>query len=77
MHEAIKYPLQGRRMAEGPQIKSPEGYNTREASLEQVSSPGGVYIFLSSFREIACSTLGAFGAQVVYPSSRGEAKLAQ
>ena len=44
-------------------------YTIPEASPEQVSGPGGVYI---SPREIVYSTLGAEGAQVVYPSSRGE-----
>ena len=44
-------------------------YSTWEASLEQVSGPGGVYI---SPQGIGYSTLGAEGAQVVYPSfSRG------
>ena len=44
-------------------------YSTQEASPEQVSSPGGVYI---SPRELVYSTLGAEGAQVVHPSSRWE-----
>ena len=44
-------------------------YSTWEASPEQVSGPGGVYI---SPREFVYSTLRAEGAQVVYPSSRGE-----
>ena len=44
-------------------------HTTQEASLEQVSSPGGVYI---SPWGIAYSTLGAEGGQMVYPSSRGE-----